>query len=292
MDRNELLLSLIDLSGIGLEIGPGYNPLVPKSSGRRVETLDHATADELRERYRNAASVDLSRIEEVDYVSDGRSLVEVINKTACYDYIIASHVIEHTPDMLGFLQDCDALLKPDGVLVLAVPDKRRCFDVLQSLTSTGMVLQAHVERRTRHAPGQIFDHIAYDALRDGAAGWGAGADGSLKFVHELALAHFAFRQAVSSTTYMDAHVWRFTPSSFRLILSDLCETGELRLREQFFAEREGLEFFVSLSRRGAGCPFDRLTLAKKVLVEQLEITVGPIVLEPAAEPAPATAGAP
>ena len=36
MNRNELLLSLLDVSGVGLEIGPGFDPLVPKSSGRRV----------------------------------------------------------------------------------------------------------------------------------------------------------------------------------------------------------------------------------------------------------------
>ena len=44
MNRNELLLSLVDLSVVGLEIRPGYNPLVPKPSGRRIDTLDHATA--------------------------------------------------------------------------------------------------------------------------------------------------------------------------------------------------------------------------------------------------------
>src|SRR5258706_13446087 len=63
MERKQLLLSLFDLSGVGLEIGPGFDPLVPKSSGRRIETVDHASAAELREKYRNAASVDISRIE-------------------------------------------------------------------------------------------------------------------------------------------------------------------------------------------------------------------------------------
>jgi hypothetical protein len=51
--------------------------------------------------------------------------------------------------MLGFLKDCETLLKQGGILVLAVPDKRRCFDLLQPLTSTGMILQAHAERRVR-----------------------------------------------------------------------------------------------------------------------------------------------
>jgi SAM-dependent methyltransferase len=276
MNRNELLLSLIDLSGIGLEIGPGYNPLVPKSSGRRIETVDHAPAAELHEKYSNEANVNVSRIEEVDYVSDGRPLAELVNKPSHYDYIIASHVIEHTPDMLGFLKDCQTLLKEDGVLVLAVPDKRRCFDVFQPLTSTGMVLQAHLERRMRHTPGQIFDFIAYNGLRDAKPGWSFGADGPLTFAHDLAFARYGFEQAISSPTYVDAHVWRFTPSSFRLILNDLHESGHLGLREQFFSESDTIEFYVSLSQRGTGCPFDRLTLASMTVVEQQEIAIGPI----------------
>ena len=274
MNRNELLLSLIDLSGIGLEIGPGYNPLVPKSSGRHIETVDHAPAAELREKYRNEVNVNLSRIEEVDYVSDGRPLAEIVNKSCHYDYIIASHVIEHTPDLLGFLKDCQTLLKKDGVLVLAVPDKRRCFDVFQSLTSTGMVLQAHLERRTRHTPGHIFDFVAYNGLRDGKAGWNFGEDGPLTFAHDLASACYAFEQATSSTHYTDAHVWRFTPSSFRLILNDLYETDHLGLREQFFSESDSIEFYLSLSQRGTGCPCDRLMLASMTLAEQQEIAIG------------------
>ncbi len=288
MNRNELLLSLIDLSGIGLEIGPGYNPLVPKSSGRRIQTVDHAPAAELRERYRNVANVDISRIEEVDYVSDRRPLAELVNKPGHYDYIVASHMIEHSPDMLGFLLDCQTLLKEDGVLVLAVPDKRRCFDVFQPLTSTGMVLQAGLERRTHHTPGQIFDYIAYNGLRDGKSGWNFEADGPLTFAHDLALARCAFEQAISSTTYVDAHVWRFTPSSFRLIINDLNQSGHLGLREQFFSESDFLEFYVSLSQRGPGCPFDRLTLARLAVAEQREIAIGPAA-EPLREAKPADA---
>jgi SAM-dependent methyltransferase len=276
MDRKQLLLSLLDLSGIGLEIGAGFDPLVPKSSGRRVETVDHASAAELREKYRNAPTVDILRIEDVDYVWGGGSLSDVIKRHAYYDYIVASHVIEHIPDMLGFLKDCEALLKQDGVLVLAVPDKRRCFDVFQSLSSTGAVLQAHLEHRTRHTPGQMFDFIAYNGLREGKSGWTFEADGPLTFAHDLDFARYGFEQALSSSAYVDAHAWRFTPSSFRLILNDLHACRHLGLREAFFAESDTLEFYVSLSRRGPGCPFDRLTLARMVLVEQQEIAVSPI----------------
>jgi hypothetical protein len=47
MDRDEKAPHAIDLSGRGLELGPSDSPLVPKSSGGRIETLDHARADDL-----------------------------------------------------------------------------------------------------------------------------------------------------------------------------------------------------------------------------------------------------
>ena len=70
MDRARIALSGIDLSGRGLEIGPSYDPLVPKSSGARIETVDHAGRDELVTKYRDWGLDDdrSGRIEPVDYI--------------------------------------------------------------------------------------------------------------------------------------------------------------------------------------------------------------------------------
>lgn len=35
---------------------------------------------------------------------------------------------EHEPDLIRFMNECDAVMEPDGILTLAVPDKRFCFD--------------------------------------------------------------------------------------------------------------------------------------------------------------------
>lgn len=273
MDRGEFLRSLINIDGYGLEIGPSFGPLVRKSSGAKVEVVDYADADSLRNHYKGTKSVDVTNIEEVDYVVERGSILETVGKSKYYDYIVASHVIEHTPDLLGFLKDCERLLREDGILLLAIPDKRHCFDVFQPLTSTGSILQAHLDGRTRPTPGTIFDDRAYNAVRNGEIGWPIGATGELRFYAGLSEAKLSFATAQKTIVYTDVHSWRFVPSSFRLIINDLNEIGEISLREYRFFDSVGNEFYMTLSCQGEGCHVDRLTLAKQILVEQAQISV-------------------
>jgi SAM-dependent methyltransferase len=232
--------------------------LLPKSQGHRVETVDYADADHLREKYR-AIGIDGARIEDVDYVTGGRSILEAIGAPGRYDYIVASHVVEHVPDLVGFLNDCEQLLKPDGRLALAVPDKRRCFDLFQSVSTTGHALAAR--GRSRADAATAFDFVANFARRGGRDSWIRRPWAEPEFVNGLARARQLYDDLQDSAGYIDIHVWRFVPSSFRLIVSDLHALGEISLRERSFAT-SGAEFFVTLSRDTAGCGLDRITLAR------------------------------
>jgi SAM-dependent methyltransferase len=270
MDRSTTLRRLFAPTGLGLEIGPLHAGIVPKRDGFSVEILDHASTAALREKYRGQPAVDTALIEEVDYVSDGRGLLETIGQPERYDWIVASHVIEHVPDLAGFLLDCQALLRPRGTLVLAVPDKRRCFDALRPPTSTGAVLQAHFDHRTRHPPGTIFDHFADHVYKGGRETWDRAAVGAMTLRHDLALAWDACRMAAQSAAYVDSHGWVFTPSSFRLILRDLNEIGVVAMRELRFMPTDGAEFIVTLSQEAPGCSLDRLSLARNAAEELAE----------------------
>lgn len=261
MDRSELLLSLFESGGTGLEIGPSFNPLLPKSKGYNVEILDHLDSDGLREKYKDAA-VDLSLIEEVDYVSDGGSIAEIIGKPASYDYCVALHVIEHTVDMLGFLLDCEKLLKDDGVLVLAIPDKRFSFDVLRPTSSTGDVLQAHYDQLKSHPAGKIFDEFAYNCLRDGLPAWPRDHAGKLDFFRKAEDIPSVFEWIKKEGKFIDIHAWQFTPSSFRLIVNDLASMGFMGLKEREFRDTGAAEFYMTLSKSAEGCRIDRMTLAR------------------------------
>jgi SAM-dependent methyltransferase len=269
--REDLIRSLFDKNGKGLEIGPSYNPIAAKRLGYDVDVLDHVDTETLRAKYAREGNIDPGRIEEVDFVWTGGLLSEVVGATGAYDYVVASHVIEHTPDMLGFLNECAKLLKPDGRLVLAIPDMRRCFDAFRPLSSTGQVLQAHTDRRQSHSPATAWDHIAYMANLDGRAGWTKGDRGRLAPAKDLTFARKLFDRALSDPTYHDFHAWVFTPSSFRLIAADLHAAGYTELRETDFRLTDGFEFLAVLTKSGPGCPLSRDDLLFRARQELTEL---------------------
>ena len=268
LKRYEKMIFRIDLQGKGLEIGPSHSPIVPKSQGFNVEILDHASASELKEKYKDLGISDdkLQNIEEVDYVWSGESLVELTGKQSYYDYIIASHVIEHTPDLVSFLLQCQVMLKDCGVLSLAVPDKRYCFDCLRPNTTTGDVIQAYYDKRTRHTPGTIFDHFSTIAFRNGCPTWAKDDASPLAFVHSIMEAKEMVDKANESFEYIDVHNWVFVPKSFKLILHDLNAIGWIDLCEDVIFDTEGFEFYISLKKGKDKSSIDRMSLSKDAAI--------------------------
>src|SRR6266850_1470518 len=144
MDRKDKALLHIDKNGHGIEIGPSHNPLAPKKEGYNVHIIDHLSREQLIAKY-NDHQVNLENIEEVDFVWGGETYLELTGRPKYYDWIIASHVIEHAPDFIGFLIDCDEILKHDGVISLIVPDKRYCFDHYRPVTGISKIIDSHFQ---------------------------------------------------------------------------------------------------------------------------------------------------
>ncbi|HUH59496.1 MAG TPA: methyltransferase domain-containing protein [Candidimonas sp.] len=264
ISRQEKILIALDKKGRGLEIGPSYNPVAPKRAGFNVQTLDHLDAGKLRAKYAGHG-VDVGNIEDVDFVWSGEPLPELIGAQSCFDWIIASHVIEHVPDMVSFLIQCQTLLKPDGRLSLVVPDKRYCFDYFGTLTMTGQLLDAFAEKRTRPSPGIVFDYIANSTRLNGSITQPMGARiDEFELVHPLAQAQELWRQVSQQQAYVDCHCWRFIPDSFRLILCDLNMLGLIQLGVVKEYGTAGFEFFVTLAKGVAMEAPDRLAVLKQL----------------------------
>jgi predicted SAM-dependent methyltransferase len=248
--REEKVFHLLDRKGLGLEIGPSHNPIAPKKKGFNVHILDHLSAEDLREKYK-LNGVNLNNIEKVDFVWHGEPFPKLIGKTACYDWIIASHVIEHVPDLISFLQQCEALLNPSGILSLVIPDKRYCFDYFSSCSTTGSVLDAYAEKRIKPSPGQVFDHFSNNAMRNGNDSWSSdGKGGADKLRHTFVEAQANWITSATTSEYIDTHCWKFTPASFRLMASDLLNLGLINLEIKKEFDTSGCEFYVAMGKKG------------------------------------------
>jgi hypothetical protein len=281
--RNEILLGSIDRTMEIIEIGPSFAPVTPKAEGWNVRSIDHLSREALVEKYNGQVGVDTSRIEEVDFIWTGGPLCSAVPESlhGSFDALIASHVIEHSPDLIGFLQSIAKLVSPNGLVALAVPDKRYCFDYFKPLTMTGDVLEAHAQQRTRHSRANAFKHVAYSAAMSGLIAWTQQPVRDLSLVHSLAAAKDLYN-AVSEEAdalYHDVHAWHFTPSSFELLFLELGWLGEIDWRVERTSATEGCEFLAWLRRGGQQVVQNlsatelaarRLELLKRTLIEARE----------------------
>lgn len=246
------MLAQITKEQFGLEIGPSLRPCAPKSKGYHVEIVDFLSKQELVDRYA-AMGLDTSRIEEVDYIWDGRSYSEVTGKTSSYDYIIASHVIEHVPNFIGFLQDCSNMLKPNGILSLAVPDKRYTLDHFRMVTTAQKVINDYLSGEKYGSVGALTDYWNHVIKRNGLTSWPREHDRLLKksyeFVHDEEFNRKQYENCAGGVKAAhDFHQNVFTPASFELLIYELWEYGLIDLKLAAMYDTTAEEFVVSMQK--------------------------------------------
>lgn len=230
-----LLRDGLDLAGMtGLEIGPLADPVVLRSDGR-VLYVDHTDTDHLRETYRDNALVPLERIVDVDVVWGetvlATALAAVLGEGVRVDYVIASHVAEHVPDLVTWLGEITDVLAPNGTLRLVMPDRRFSFDALREPTRLTDTLAAWVLRARRPQVRDVLDfrlHYAPD-VRPHALYDGTDRREDLARAHSFAVAVQSAEWARDSDTYLDVHCTVVHPGEFARLLAELAALGLLRL---------------------------------------------------------------
>jgi SAM-dependent methyltransferase len=283
MNRNNKILYAVNEDGFGLEIGPGHSPVAPKNAGYKVDIVDHLDKEGLIEKFSEiddsqykGVDINLDNVEEVDFVWQGESYLELIGKPEFYDWIIASHLIEHTPDLIGFINDCASILKSDGVLSLVIPDKRYCFDRFRPNTGIAKVIDSYYGKDKLHTPGTACEYFMNVVSKGGKIAWGGRHEGDFDLIHTLDEAKNALELSRKSTEYIDFHAWCFTPNSFRLLIQDLYALGLIPFKEVCFFASDGFEFYVTLGRSGSGVDMDRLSMLKKVEAELAFDFINPV----------------
>lgn len=125
------------LEGDGIEIGALHNRLqVPPLA--RVRYVDRLPVAQLREHYPELEGLPLV---DVDVIGSAENLSALPNASA--DFVIANHLLEHLEDPLAGLLEFQRVLKPRGIIYLALPDQRLTFDRDRAVTSLDHLLKEH-----------------------------------------------------------------------------------------------------------------------------------------------------
>lgn len=240
-------------TGRGLEIGPLYSPVVTKSEAD-VCYVDVQLTPELKAYYATHPGIPVDDIVDVDHalIEDGRTrgLAEAVAPSAPFDWVVASHVIEHVPDVVGWLREIATVLSDGGRLVLAVPDRRYTFDVLRPPTTVGQMIEAHEREDARPTSRAIFDHFSETVDAPAAELWRGWVPSDEHVIHGVDYAWQQVGAARRDQTYVDCHVWLFTPGSFVTQLRTLAHLGLVDLTlDRVVPTAEGeLEFYAVLRR--------------------------------------------
>lgn len=173
---------------------------------------------------------------------------------APFDYVIASHVIEHIPDPIDWMEDIGRILRPGGILSLIIPDKRYCFDINRTLTETSDLVDAYLRKLRQPSFRQVYDFKSRAILDmvDTVAVWSRTADYTGVVRQDVpdpdvaALERCRWMQ--TSDEFVDVHCHVFTPDSFMGLLEKLARLRLIHYEVAAFVPTEPntLEFYVSL----------------------------------------------
>lgn len=125
------------LKGSGIEVGALHCPLwVPPYT--HVRYVDRLSVEDQRKHYPELGHFPLAP---VDVIATAEDLSPIDDGSV--DFVIANHLIEHAEEPVRALREFDRVLRPGGVVYLAVPDKRLSFDRDRELTTVDHLLREH-----------------------------------------------------------------------------------------------------------------------------------------------------
>jgi SAM-dependent methyltransferase len=143
------------LRGEGVEVGPGHSPF-PLPAGARARYVDRWQPDENLARFPELGGTTFPA-PDVAVNFDRERLSPLANQSA--DFVICSHVIEHLAEPIGFLADIHRVLRPGGLLILLVPDRRRTFDSGRKATPLAHLVEEHAAGVTDVNDEHVLDFL-------------------------------------------------------------------------------------------------------------------------------------
>lgn len=271
MEHREHLLKVINpTSSKGLEIGPLTNPQILKSEGE-VYYVDRASTEDIIEWYSQDPNVNRNNIVPIDFVWGKETLEECTRDKGPFDYVVACHVLEHIPDLIGWLKEIAAVLKTGGIAAFAIPDKHYTFDIKRRVTTIPEIAEAHLMGYRKPSPRQIIDHFSFQTQVNATDIWAGKVDPETlpPLYADPYFPVAAAERSINDDFYTDAHCTVATPRSFLHLLKWMSSIFWLDFSLEGFVEtpHNRLEFYIFLKKL-EDTPF--LHLKKEAFEKSLE----------------------
>jgi SAM-dependent methyltransferase len=231
-----------------LELGPLDNPTFLRVDGD-ISYFDIASLEDLKVRHPQRA---VDHMVSVDYVlPEGGTILDAVNRR--FDLVVANHVIEHAPDLLGWLNQMAELTTDDGCLFLSVPDKRYTFDFHRQLSDAVDVIRAHEDGLVRPAWHQIAKAKLYEADIRAHEAWKVDFFSEPPLRDLRAVCDGSKKRAAQ---YFDVHCWVFTAESFVHLFQVLRRGGytEWNVEAVDAVQHDDNEFHVLLRKNASIAP--------------------------------------
>lgn len=124
----------------GIEIGGLHNPCPVNTSVTKVRYVDYLDEETIKNSYTELAETTLQK---VDFVCKADNLDKITDNSQ--DFIIGNHLFEHLENPIKTLIEWHRVLKNGGIILMAVPDKRRTFDINRERTTLEHIVLDYVD---------------------------------------------------------------------------------------------------------------------------------------------------
>ena len=224
--RCEFVCSHLPTEQRGIEIAPYFHPIVDRSRFD-VIYVDCIDNDEIQRKAAENPGAVGKTVPLVDAVwTPGVPLGDCIGHEPLH-YAVASHVLEHVPNPLGWLQEILDCLEPGGMVAIVLPNRERSMDYYRQPTSFAQLIGWSIEKPAKPTPTQVMEFLSQSFEDDGTVDF----DAPMAAFAE-AKRHYTDAQAVEfaefvarENQYLDVHCSVWSPDSFIDVFSRVIAGG-------------------------------------------------------------------
>ena len=247
-NMTKAVLSLLRPTGCGLEVAPYFDPFLHKRHHADLYYTDYCSNEELLQKARQNPGYTEGALPPIDFVwRPGQALQACAPPGLRFEYAVASHVLEHVPNPIGWMNDVLAVMADGGRLALFLPDRRSNGDRDRHLTSFGELLALWATQPRVPTAMQVADFLANSISSLGPAELLAGQPGTSHYTDDDVLS--LTRLVAETGQYLDVHCTVWEPASFVVAIERASRMGlmNVEVSETF---DDLLEFAVVLTKRG------------------------------------------